>query len=149
MHRRLTKIDEATAEARKETAAMRQQLQQKFDKTSRELEEAIRKQEQDLKKKLEKEGANVNLSEIGQTVGLALQTAQRRRDAQIETLKQERDRQINEIETKLNNQIRAIQDQYKLWAVMLPPIPPLLVALFVFLTRRSREREGVSRNRLR
>jgi ABC-2 type transport system permease protein len=149
MHRRLTKIDDATAEARKETAAMRQQLQQKFDKTSRELEETIRKQEQELKKKLEKEGANVNLAEIGQSVSLALQTAQRRRDAQIETLKQERDRQINEIETKLNNQIRAIQDQYKMWAVMLPPIPPLLVALFVFLTRRSREREGVSRNRLR
>jgi len=149
MHRRLTKIDDATAEARKETAAMRQQLQQKFDKTSRELEETIRKQEQELKKKLEKEGANVNLAEIGQSVSLTLQAAQRRRDAQIETLKQERDKQINEIETKLNNQIRAIQDQYKMWAVMLPPIPPLLVALFVFLTRRSREREGVSRTRLR
>ena len=149
MHRRLTKIDEATAEARKETASMRQQLQQKFEKTSRELEDEIKKQEANLKKKLESEGANVNLAEIGQSVGLALQTAQRRRDAKIETLKQDRDRQINEIETKLNNQIQAIQNQYKMWAVLLPPILPLLVALFVFLTRRSREREGVSRSRLR
>jgi ABC-2 type transport system permease protein len=149
MHRRLTKIDDATAEARKETATMRQQLQQKFEKTSRELEDEIKKQQQELTKKLEKEGANVNLAEIGQSVGLALQTAQRRRDAKIETLKQERDRQINEIETKLNNQIQAIQNQYKMWAVLLPPILPLLLALFVFLTRRSREREGVSRSRLR
>jgi ABC-2 type transport system permease protein len=149
IHRRLTKIDGATEVARNDTARMRQQLQQKFEKTSRELEDAIKKQQQELTKKLEKEGANVNLAEIGQSVGLALQTAQRRREAQIETLKQDRDRQINEIETKLNNQIQAIQNQYKMWAVLLPPIPPLLVALFVFLTRRAREREGVSRSRLR
>jgi ABC-2 type transport system permease protein len=36
-----------------------------------------------------------------------------------------------------------------MWAVVLPPIPPLLVALVVFFTRRAREREGVSRARLR
>jgi ABC-2 type transport system permease protein len=36
-----------------------------------------------------------------------------------------------------------------LWAVLLPPIPPLLVAIVVFFTRRAKEREGVSRSRLR
>jgi ABC-2 type transport system permease protein len=38
---------------------------------------------------------------------------------------------------------------YKLWAVILPPIPPLLVAFVVFMRRRLREREGVTRARLR
>jgi len=33
--------------------------------------------------------------------------------------------------------------------VLLPPIPPLLVAIVVFFTRRAREREGVSKARLR
>ena len=36
-----------------------------------------------------------------------------------------------------------------LGALSHPAIPPLLVALWVFLTRRSREREGVARSRLR
>ena len=42
-----------------------------------------------------------------------------------------------------------MQDQYKMWAVLLPPIPPLLVAIAVFITRRGGEREGVARSRLR
>jgi ABC-2 type transport system permease protein len=42
-----------------------------------------------------------------------------------------------------------VQDQCKIWAVLLPPIPPLIVAAVVFFTRRVREREGVARSRLR
>jgi ABC-2 type transport system permease protein len=49
----------------------------------------------------------------------------------------------------LKQKVDAVQRQYKLWAVLLPPIPPLLVAVIVFFTRRSREREGVARSRLR
>jgi len=45
--------------------------------------------------------------------------------------------------------VRQVQDQYKLWAILLPPIPPLVVAIIVFMTRRAREREGVARSRLR
>jgi ABC-2 type transport system permease protein len=42
-----------------------------------------------------------------------------------------------------------VQDWYKTAAVLLPPIPPLLVGLYVFFNRRAREREGVSKARLR
>ena len=38
---------------------------------------------------------------------------------------------------------------YKLAAVGLPPIPPLIVAVVVFLRRRSLERVGVPAERLR
>ena len=74
---------------------------------------------------------------------------QRRLEAKIERLKRKRDSKINKIETALALQIRAVQDNYKLWAVVLPPIPPLVVGLIVFFTRRAREREGVARERLR
>jgi ABC-2 type transport system permease protein len=45
--------------------------------------------------------------------------------------------------------VRREQDRQKWLAVLLPPIPPLVVAFFVFFRRRAREREGVSRSRLR
>ena len=42
-----------------------------------------------------------------------------------------------------------MQDRYKLYAILIPPIPPLLLALAVFFRRRELERQGVSRERLR
>lgn len=44
-------------------------------------------------------------------------------------------------------EIQEIQRQFKLAAVVLPPIPPLLVGLIVFTRRRLREREGISKAR--
>ncbi len=67
----------------------------------------------------------------------------------IEQLEQKRDKEINRIETDLSLKIRELQDTYKMRAVLLPPIPPLCVAVIVFFTRRMREREGVTRSRLR
>ena len=42
-----------------------------------------------------------------------------------------------------------MQDRYKLLAVLLPPIPPILLAFFVFFHRRKAEQEGVDTRRLR
>jgi hypothetical protein len=42
-----------------------------------------------------------------------------------------------------------VQDRYKLLAVLLPPIPPVLLAFFVFFHRRKAEQEGVDARRLR
>lgn len=44
-------------------------------------------------------------------------------------------------------QIQEIQRKFKLAAVIIPPIPPLLVGLIVFTRRRLREREGISKAR--
>ena len=42
-----------------------------------------------------------------------------------------------------------MQGTYQAWAVLVPPIPLLVVALGVFIYRRVKEREGVSSQRLR
>ena len=44
-------------------------------------------------------------------------------------------------------EIQKIQRKFKLAAVIIPPIPPLLVGLIVFTRRRLREREGISKDR--
>ncbi|MDG2015429.1 MAG: Gldg family protein [Pirellulaceae bacterium] len=66
-------------------------------------------------------------------------------------LEQEMQNERNEIirskrlESELK--IQEIQRKYKLAAVLIPPIPPLLLGLFVFTRRRLREREGISKAR--
>lgn len=82
-------------------------------------------------------------------VGMLQQDLERQREAKLEQLRREKEREVNKIETDLALKVRKVQDQYKLWAVLLPPIPPLLVALIVFFNRRAREREGVAKSRLR
>ena len=58
--------------------------------------------------------------------------------------------QKNENHQKYNDEIRKINDtqeatilgmqgDYKLWAVIIPPIPPLLVAAIVFFNRRAKD----------
>jgi ABC-2 type transport system permease protein len=49
----------------------------------------------------------------------------------------------------LEGEKRSLEQRYKWLAVFLPPIPPLIVAVVVFFTRRGREQEGVSKRRLR
>ncbi|MFO0263750.1 MAG: hypothetical protein ACK53V_19140, partial [Planctomycetota bacterium] len=54
---------------------------------------------------------------------------------------------IRAIELDAELKIQQIQRGFKLAAVVLPPIPPLLVGLIVFTRRRLREREGISKAR--
>jgi len=54
-------------------------------------------------------------------------------------------KRLKRLESEL--EIQRIQRQYKLAAVLIPPIPPLLLGLFVFTRRRLREREGISKAR--
>ena len=83
----------------------------------------------------------------------------RQRTRQVErsrglTIEQERidadtERQLGRIQTDSQEKIDSIHKQYKLTAVILPPILPLLIGMFVFFVRRVREREGVAITRLR
>ncbi|NLY03209.1 MAG: ABC transporter permease subunit [Rhodopirellula sp.] len=146
-HRTLTQIEKRTEEARRENAATRDKLVKDYEKAEDEEQQNLKETIDKLEQRMKKE--NVNAQEVLIRVAMAQQDGQRRLDAKLEQLKQQRDREITGIETKLALEIRRVQDQYKLWAVLLPPIPPLLVAFGVFLTRRAREREGVSRSRLK
>ena len=60
-----------------------------------------------------------------------------------------RDQELAKIERDRDREIQKIQNDYKLQATVFPPILPLLVGLVVWARRRIREREGVSRTRMR
>jgi len=75
--------------------------------------------------------------------------SQRRLDTKIEQLKRKRDTEVETVERQLDAKIRKEQDRQKWLAVLLPPIPPLVVAFFVYFRRRALEREGVAKTRLR
>jgi hypothetical protein len=64
------------------------------------------------------------------------------------TIEDEKQRQIETSRADMENSIRGIQNTIKLLAVALPPIPALLLFLFVSVKRLARERIGVPVDRL-
>jgi ABC-2 type transport system permease protein len=65
-----------------------------------------------------------------------------------ESLKRERDEKIKRNNEDLALRTRVIQVQYKVAAIVLPPLLPFVLAVSVFFWRRSRESEGVSPRRM-
>ena len=84
-------------------------------------------------------------------INLNSRQQENQRKLEVEQVKQERDRdkKIATIRRDSNRKIARMQNKYKFLAVLIPPIPPLLIAVFVFFNRRIKEREGVAASRLR
>jgi ABC-2 type transport system permease protein len=87
--------------------------------------------------------------ETAQKLTLDLQVKQRQKEVEEERLKKEAQKQIDQSAIDLNATVRHVQNRYKMYSVFLPPVLPLAVAFFVFFNRRAKEREGVSKARLR
>ncbi len=146
-YRTLNRIEERTEEAREETAKARERLRENFESTRAEEQEKLDREIERLRERMQKE--KLGAVEIATRIQTVLNDRQRRLEIRLEQLQQSMDREVNEIETNLALEVRRVQDTYKFWAVALPPIPPLLLAVIVFFTRRIKEREGVAKTRLR
>jgi ABC-2 type transport system permease protein len=131
--------------------------QEEFNRAIREAEEENQRtiaKFQDRINQLNREGATdpgkqqaliAQLQRL-QTQNMALE---RRLAIQREKLEAERDEKIRASRLAAELKVLSEQARYKYLAILLPPIPPLLVGIGVFVSRRVREREGIAKNRLR
>ncbi|MEQ8850046.1 Gldg family protein [Botrimarina sp.] len=143
-HRILEKIEEATEEYREIASDQRDEF---IDEATSEITKA----RDAFREKIDAIANDPNLSPMQkeQRMAIAERNFGRTRDVQIAKLEKDRDRQIRQTERDLAAKIRGVQDFYKLAAVLIPPIPPILLAVLVYFHRREREREGVDKSRLR
>jgi ABC-2 type transport system permease protein len=154
LHRPLERIVEQTQQARDKTEAALNEYKKASQEQEAKLEQDLKNTKESLEAELQKLQKQENadpklLQEKGIDLSLQLQVAERRKDATVEHLRQTAQRQIEKADSELVASVRSVQDGYKLWSVILPPIPPLLVAFFVYFHRRGKEREGVAKARLR
>jgi ABC-2 type transport system permease protein len=156
-HRPLTTIVERTEDARNKAETAVNQFNQKCEEQVSKWEEEHKDYQgsaQSLQSQLMgliREGKEVP-PELRQKIietQAKLQDEEARNEARIEQARHQAQLEIKQAYSDLNSQVRSVQDGYKLRSVILPPIPPLLVAFFVYFHRRSKEREGVSKARLR
>ncbi|HEX5472491.1 MAG TPA: Gldg family protein [Lacipirellulaceae bacterium] len=143
-HRTLAKIEEATEEQSK--AALDEQTKFKND-AKRQIDAArdeFRKKIADLENR-----TDLDPRAKAQMLEEARIRLENNLNAEIASLERTRNQEVKESERKLVATVRGVQDRYKLLAVLLPPIPPILLAFFVFFHRRKAEQEGVDTRRLR
>lgn len=153
----LRMIDAVKDEARTQVREESQKYQDEYDQTMREAQESMDRQLQKLREEVEtlqKESADgkVPRGEL-QAKLQRFQTLQEleQRKIDVKRTKTERDRElkIREIERKAADEVTTIQNKVKVAAVALPCIPPLIVGVIVFASRRLRERENISKSRLK
>ena len=117
---------EATADARLKEA------QARLDKAVQEIQQ---------RKDLDDQSKEVMIANVQAVENRRLQVART-------TIEDEKQRQIENSRADMENSIRGIQNTIRLMAVALPPIPALLLFLFVSVKRLARERVGVPVDRL-
>ena len=143
-HRTLTKIDDATRSYRENAAKEEDKF---LDQMKEEIAEAQKKFEEEVAAVSKIEGLSRGARE--QRIEMVRRRAQERLQADMKSIETRRNRMQKQIEYDLQQEVRAVQGRYKKYAILIPPIPPLLVALYVFFRRRESEREGIVKERLR
>ncbi|MCO8122732.1 Gldg family protein [Stieleria sp. TO1_6] len=149
-------------DAVKESASSQvRQKQKEFEQASKDAisdaEDERDRQLKDLREEVEELQKKSKDGSIPQPVlnakSIEFQTKQGRleRALNVKRARVERDAKskIAKIQRESDQKVVAIQNQVKAYAVALPCIPPLLVGVIVFASRRLRERENISKSRLK
>ena len=156
-HSTLAEFEAQAEEYREVEREKQKEFQENFNKEVREVEEQNQKtlaKFQEKAQTLQREGPDnpakqQELIQLLQTVQVEQAALERKFRVKQEQLESEKNKLVEESRRQSEARVIELQNMYKFLAIFLPPIPPLLVGAAVFVSRRVREREGISKNRLR
>ena len=133
------------------------------EEEGRKAEEAFRDKISAKRKEMNAEIAKIIIDDKGQLINKTgkltpvqasrIKTIETQGTSEIETISYQEQRKLKEatrkVKRKRREDIEDSQTQIKNFAVFLPPIPLLLIALIVFAKKRRREMEGATASRIR
>ncbi|MBI3863406.1 MAG: Gldg family protein [Planctomycetia bacterium] len=142
-HRTLTTV-EASTEAfketlRKESALADEEAKKNLERIEKRLDEAVDKIRKD---------ANIPEDVKQQKIQIELQNRQRELDVAKQNIENRKKRTLKQSKESADRKIRYIEGRTRNLAILIPPIPPLLLGIFIFALRVQREREGIIPDRL-
>ena len=144
VHRELTAIKQVSDAAKRDRDEARKEAEDNFNHLIDQEQEKLDKIAETLQGR-----RDISPQQMQEEMAIAHRNGTSRIEARKAQLDREEQAEYRRIENEMAADIHRVQDRYKLMAVLLPPIPPLLIALCVFFVRRSRERESVAPSRMR
>ena len=140
--------EDASAKTQEEIRRYRAELKEKSEQIDKERDEAIKKVRDELEKA--QKGSDYNrINALMQQLTLDEESRKKKAENEKKTIEREILQNINEIQRRNEQEVQRIQNTFKAWALLLPLVPPLLLGLVVFARRRVKEREGISKERMR
>ena len=144
VHRELTAIKQVSDAAKRNRDSARKEAENKFNHLIDDEQEKLDKIAESLQAR-----RDISPQQMQEEMAIAHRNGTSRIEARKAQLDREEQAEYRRIENEMAADIHRVQDRYKLMAVLLPPIPPLLIALCVFFVRRAREKESASSSRQR
>ncbi|MEM8667935.1 MAG: Gldg family protein [Planctomycetota bacterium] len=153
----LRMIDSVKEEARAEVRIQSRQFEQQYKDVMRVAKESMDRNLQKLREEVERvekqneEGKVPRAAKQAKLQRFQMLQELEQRKLVVKETKNKRDRElrVREIERKAADAVTTIQNKVKAAAVALPCIPPLVVGVIVFASRRLRERENITKSRLK
>lgn len=156
-HVTLKLFEEGAEKYRSAEIENQKQYQEEFNKALQEAEDNMQSSIAKFQEKLtriERDGPTdpskqAELISTLQQLQVEQKALQRKLDIRREKMERERDLKILESRREAELRVGKLQSFFQVLAIAIPPIPPLLVGIGVFVSRRVKEREGIAKERLR
>lgn len=153
----LTMIEEVKETANRSVVAAQQEYQDAFDEEVRKFDEESDRQLEKLQERMEEmqkqaETGQVDRAQqqlLAQEFQIKEASLQRAKTVQREKFQRDMNSKIQAIQREADMDVVRIQNMVKALAVTLPCIPPLIVGVVVFSSRRLRERDNITKSRLK
>lgn len=153
----LQMIAEVKEDASARVRAQGKEFQDQFDSLIRDAQEKIDAELKTLRDEvteMQQKSADGSVSRaVAQEKVQQFQIKQRALQNELDRRRiraeRERDKSIREIQREADLTVTQLQNRVKAAAVALPCIPPLVIGVIVFASRRLRERENISKSRLK
>lgn len=157
-HSSLKLVEEKIGEAESKAADSIKTFRDEFEKLKSQAEKEqagavadLNRQVDELREKArtERRGVTNELQELITKVQIREELAKRRLDDQLQQHQRDLERNLKGIRRDVNREVGAAKSRYRLYAFLIPIIPPLIVAVAVSWYRQRREQEGIAESRRR
>ena len=143
-YRRLSKVDDLTK-------AASDKRNEEVAKASATAEADIKAAQDALDAAVKKINDDTSLDETTKAVLLksAEEAENRRLNAKRELIMREKVRAMERTESEHLAEVRKVEDWIRVLAVLVPPVPAILLGFFIFLRKRQREQDAIPSSRKR